>query len=211
MDFPNLQGDEMSEELPEYQIFHILRKGEQKSIGPYSQDELVELLNSGTVKTSDLVYYSKMDDWQPLSQVFDFHQKVTNYGEEGQDPDIVSESFAFVDLRSEPGEEIYYIAVQNFPAVSLTATVKLRSPKSVVLTNWRFCIVKPKLLGETALDEFPLEQIESTDIRIEEGNEDGIFEIISKAGAVAPVDQIPTSQLAKLEEIGASLLSGKHA
>jgi len=200
----------MSEELPEHQIFHVLRKGEQKSIGPYSQDELVEFLNSGQIKTSDLVYYSKLDDWQPLSQVFDLHQGVSNHGEEGQDPVIVSETFAFVDLRSEPGEEIYYIAVQNFPAVSLTATVKLRSPKSLVLTNWRFCIVKPRLLGNTVLEEFPLEQIESTDVQIKEGSKDGTFEIVSKSGVVAPVDQIPVAQLEKLEEIAASLLTGKH-
>ena len=201
----------MSEELPEYQIFRILRKGEQKSIGPYSQDELVELLNSGEIKTSDLVFYSKMEDWAPLSEVFDLHQKVTNYGTEGQDPVIVNETFVFVDLRSEPGEEIFYIAVQDFPAVSLTATVKLRSPKSVVLTNWRFCIVKPKLLGETSLEEFSLEQIKKIDVRTENGSDKGIFEIVSKAGAVAPVDQIPRAQLTKLKEIGGSLLSGKHS
>ncbi len=201
----------MSEELPEYQIFHILRKGEHKSIGPYSQDELVEMLNSGEIKTSDLVFHSKMDDWAPLSEVFDLHQKVTNYGMEGQDPVIVNETFAFVDLRSEPGEEIYYIAVQNIPAVSLTATVKLRSPKSVVLTNWRFCIVKPKLLGETALEEFPLEQIKGTEVRISNGSDNGVFEIVSTVGSVAPVDRIPVAQLAKLEQIGASLLTGKHS
>ena len=67
----------------------------------------------------------------------------------------MAESFALVDTRSEPEEEIYYIAVQHMPALSLTAAVRLTSPKALVLTNHRFCLVSHKLMGNLELKEYP--------------------------------------------------------
>ena len=196
-----------SEELPEHQIFHILKAGDQESIGPFSQKQLLELLKEKEIGHSDLVYYPQLADWTPLSEVFDFHQGVTNYSDDGQDPEVVGHSFAFIDSRSEPNEEVYYIAVQDFPALSLTASVKLRSPRAVVLTSWRFCVIKPKLMGNTDFDEFMLDQIESTEISYDAGAKDGSFTITPRFGDAEEVDQIPVKQLLRLETIAGELLS----
>jgi hypothetical protein len=40
-------------ELPEYQIFHVLRDGDSEPCGPYSQDQLLLLLNANSVSRSD--------------------------------------------------------------------------------------------------------------------------------------------------------------
>jgi len=196
-----------SEELPEHQIFHILKVGDQDSIGPFSQKQLLELLKQKEIGHSDLVYYPELADWTPLSEVFDFHQGVTNFSDDGQDAEIVAESFAFIDSRSEPNEEIYYIAVQNFPALSLTSSVKLRSPKSVVLTSWRFCVIKPKLMGNTEFDEFMLDQIESAEAGYGLGSNHGTFTITPRFGDDEEVDHIPVQQLRRLETIAGELLA----
>lgn len=194
------------EELPEHQIFHLLREGEQESSGPYSQNEIVELLNNGTLKTSDYVFYPALTDWKRLTEVFDLHQQVNTHGNEGQDPDIVAESFAFMDKRSEDGEDIYYIAVQAVRPLRLTASVRLRAPHSVVLTNLRFCVIKPKLVGEPEFNEFRLDELESTLVVLEDGDADGSFKIIPRFGDSEEVDQIPAEQLNRLEEISADLV-----
>ncbi len=196
-----------SEELPEHQIFHVLRAGEPDSMGPFSQNELVKMLNDGQIRHSDLVYYPELSDWTRIDKVFEIHQQLTAFGQEGQDPDVVSEAFSFIDKRSEPDEEIYYIAVQRFPALRLTATVTLRSPKAIVLSSWRFCIVKPKLIGETTFEEFLLDQIESVEVDLNDGGKTGSFAIIPRYGDPAVVDQIPAAQLARLEEIAGEVLA----
>ncbi|MDF1811425.1 MAG: GYF domain-containing protein [Verrucomicrobiales bacterium] len=195
-----------SEELPEHQIFHILRNGEQEPIGPYSQNQLVELLNTKQIKSSDFVYYPELKGWKPMSQVFDFHQQVSNFGDEGQDPHVVTECFNFINSRSEPEEEIYYIAVQELPALSLTAAVRLTSPRSMIITNHRFCILNPKLMGAIDFDEYPLDQIVSGIKKIKTGKSTGIFNIVLKNGDWVEIDKIPLDQLAKLEQLSKELL-----
>ena len=92
----------ISEELPEHQIFHILKQGEQESIGPFSQVQIGQLLNSGQIKASDYVYYPELSGWETLSQVFELHQKLNSFGDEGQEPHIVDQSFALVDSLLNP-------------------------------------------------------------------------------------------------------------
>jgi hypothetical protein len=196
-----------SEELPEYQIFHILKLGEQQPTGPFSQRELLALLNDGEIHVTDLVYYSELRDWMPISEVFEVEKQLTRFGDEGQDPEIVAQTFGFIESRREDNEEIYYIAVQNIPALSLTATVKLRAPRSVVLTSRRFCIVKPKLMSDISFEEFPLDEISNAEIDIDSGADSGAFEIVPRLGERSIVDQIPVAQLARLEQISGELLA----
>ncbi len=198
-----------SHELPEHRVFHILRKGESESIGPYSQKELLKLINENTICSHDWVYYSALKDWTPLSDVFEFHQSLTNFGNEGQDHEMVSAAYNFIEHRSEPDESIYYIAIQRFAATDLTATVRLRLPKAVVLTNTRFCVVFNKLMAETTFEDYPVEQIRSTGITVDPGKSTGIFEIHLRNGNTASVNLIPLAQLAKLEEVSEDLLSNR--
>ena len=174
------------EELPEHQIFHLLKEGGQES--------------------SDYVFYPALTDWKRIIDVFDLHQQVNTHGSEGQDPGIVAESFAFMEKRSVENEEIYYIAVQAIQALSLTASVRLRAPQSIVLTNCRFCIIRPKLKGDPEFHEFPLAELERTHVLLEKDDTDGCFRIIPRFGDDAEVYQIPRSQLHRLEEISADLL-----
>ena len=201
----------VSDELPEHQIFYILRQGEEEPIGPYSQKQLVELLNDDTIKSSDFVYYEELSGWKPLSQVFDLHQEIANFGEEGQDQQVVSDSFAHVTSRSPAtDEEVYYIAVQHVPAMSLTKAVKLSAPKSLALTNYRFCVINPKLMGTIEFDEYPIDQIEGAMKRSRKDEEVGLFNIVLKSGDWIEIDKIPAAQLERLEEIAGHILETKN-
>ena len=193
----------MKEELPEHQIFHVLRRGEEDPMGPFSQNELVELLNRGEVRPTDFVYYPQLVEWTPFAEVFDLHQGLNHIGSEGQDPESVMETFAYMEKRSEQDENIYYIAVQKFASLSLTATIRM--PQSVILTNTRFCVYKPKLMGDPAFEEIPVSAIE----KVEAGYDGdyGIFEIVPRFGDPLGVNQIPVAQLERLEEVAGDLLS----
>ena len=66
-------------------------------------------------------------------------------GEE-QDPDQVQQVYTKVKQILTAGEEIQYIAVQK-PLMNL-------SPDSVILTNKRFIVYKPKLLGQVNFEDY---------------------------------------------------------
>tara|TARA_R110002096_G_scaffold274350_1_gene468144 strand:+ start:1426 stop:2040 length:615 start_codon:yes stop_codon:yes gene_type:complete len=202
---------DLKEELPESLIFHILRKGETEPIGPYSQDQIVELLNSKEINSSDLVYYPELTEWTPLTGVFDLVQEVNTHGSEGQDPKIVAESFSSIEKRLEEDEEVYYIAVQNFPAVSLTTSVRLRAPQSVILTNKRFCIIHPKLIGEAVFEEFLIEEVEKTEVEMEDDEDNGVFKIVPPFGDAGKVDRIPSAQLNLLSVVSTDLIEHSRA
>ena len=186
--------------------FYVLRRGEQTPMGPYSQQRLVELLNSETIHASDYVYYPELSGWKRMSQVFDMQQEIPNLGSEGQDPLIVSESYNFVEKRTEDGEDIYYVAVQHMPAITLTAAVRLTSPKAVVITNHRICVISQKLLGDMDMAEYPLHQIQRVVPRIKSGQQDGVFEIQFTSGDSVEIDKIPFAQLNRMDEITPLLL-----
>ena len=191
----------ISEELPEHQIFHILRQGEQEPIGPYSQIQIVQLLNKGQIQASDFVYYPELSGWELLSKVFEVHQELINFGDEGQEPHIVDQSYTLVESTSQPEERIYYIAVQHFPLRRVTAAVKLTAPKSIVLTDQRICLLAPKLMSDTDLFEYHYEQIESVMKKVPRDEEEGTFIIVLHSGEWVETGKIPRPQLELLERI----------
>lgn len=194
------------EELPEHCPFHILRRGEEVPIGPFSQDQIVELLNESSIKASDYVYYAEMKNWKPLHQVFDLHQKLTNLSDEGQDPHIAEETFKYIDRNLEPEEELYYIAVQHQPALSLTAAVLLSAPKSIAITNQRVCFVKQKVIGEIEMEAYPIAEIREGLKRIKGNEKVGSFNLVLNSGDWVETNKINRAQLDKLDEILGSLI-----
>ncbi len=199
----------ISEELPEHQIFHILRQGEQEPIGPYSQLQIVQLLNEGQIQASDFVYYPELSGWELLSKVFELHQELINFGDEGQEPHIVDQSYTLVESTSQPEERIYYIAVQHFPLRRVTAAVKLTAPKSIVLTDQRICLLAPKLMSDTDLFEYHYEQIESVMKKVPRDEEEGTFIIVLHSGEWVETVKIPRPQLELLERISRDFLKSK--
>ena len=193
------------EELPEYQIFSVLRQGEEEAIGPFSQDQLVELLNDGDINSSDLVYYEGMEDWAPISAVFDLHQAIGNFEDDGQDKELLADAFAQLGAEVGDDEPIYYIAVQDLPALSLTGTVRLTSPKSVAITESRICIVHHRLTGKLEFEFYSFPEVCDATKRIKADEKKGVFSILLNSGERIEVDKIPRAQLEKLEQLSSDL------
>ena len=199
-----------TQELPEHQFFHVLRQGEQEAIGPFSQKQLVELLNEGAIGASDWVYYDALSDWTPLSQVFDIQERVANFEDDGQDPQVVEDAFAFLTGSSLANEQIYYIATQHQPALSLTAAVLLSNPKAIIVTNLRVCIIKQKVIGDSEMSEYPIEQIKEGLMRTKADHKVGQFNLILKSGEWVETNKIPIAQLEKLEELVNAVVNGTY-
>lgn len=200
----------ISEELPEHQIFHILKQGEEEAIGPYSQIQIGQLLNAGQIEASDYVYYPELSGWETLSRVFELHQELSNFGDDGQEPHIVDQSFALVDSLSEPNESIYYIAVQHIPLLKVTAAVKLTGPKSIVLTDHRIYILTPKLIGDTELNQYHHKQIERVIKRLSQDEDEGTFIIALRSGDWIETNKIPRRQLERLDQIAREFLEHQN-
>ncbi len=199
-------------ELPEYQIFSILRQGETEPIGPYSQNEIVELLREGDVGKDDLVYYPELSEWTPLSEVFEVHENIVNFEDHGQDPEYVEQAFNYISQNSEEGESVYYIAVQNYPAVSLTTAVRLKAPQSLVLTDRRFCYVKPKLIGDIIeFEAYSLDEIVAVASKIKSTDaSEGVFCVVLSSGEQIETDKIPVAQLGYLKNLTESRINAKR-
>ena len=196
-----------STELPEYQIFSILRQGEQEPIGPYSQNELVELLKTEQIRSSDLVYYSDLTEWKPLSEVFDLHENIVNFEDHGQDRQLVNDAFEHISGLYGSDEPIYYIAVQDYPAVSLTTAVRLTAPQSLALTEKRFCVITPKLIGDIEFEEYLLDQVAGVSVKLKTADDThGAFRIVLHSGERIEVDKLPVAQLNRLRHLAEPLV-----
>jgi len=100
-------------ELPEYQIFHVLRDGASEPWGPYSQDQLVQLLNENSVSRSDYVFYPGLGDWKRIHEVFDFHDQLANFESEGHDPALLNLAFEELSQLCGEQEDLYDIVIQE--------------------------------------------------------------------------------------------------
>ncbi len=188
-------------ELPEYQIFSVLRQGQEEAIGPYSQDQLVELLNEGEISSSDFVFYEGLDGWKPISEVFDLHETIANFQDDGQDQQLVSEAFGQLSNGLAPEEDIFYIAVQDLPAIPLTGRVRLTSPLSVAITNQRICIIHHKIGGKLEFENYRYDDVCDAAKRIKYDDKKGTFSILLHSGERVNVEKIPAAQLDRLESL----------
>ena len=192
-------------ELPEYQIFSILRKGEEEPIGPYSQNEIIELLNGGYVDKHDLVYYESLGEWRSLGDVFNIHEAIANFEDDGQDAKVVANVFMEVSQIVEEDENIYYIAVQEKPALRLT------SPDAIVITDLRLCHVHHKLTGKRDIDIYFWEDVHNTVAKTSANESTGTFSLLLNTSERIEVQRIPKDQLQRISQLSRELRATEEA
>jgi hypothetical protein len=100
-------------ELPEYQVFHVFRDGESEPWGPYSQEQLVHLLNENSLSRTDFVFYPGLPEWRRIHEVFEFHDHIANFESEGHDPGILNLAFEQLSRLAGENEEFYDIVIQE--------------------------------------------------------------------------------------------------
>jgi len=192
-------------ELPEYQIFTILRDGEEEPIGPYSQNEIVELLNQGEVTKNDLVFYDALGEWKKIKEVFNIHEGIANFHDDGQDQAVVATVFMEVTKILQEGENIYYIAVQDKPGLRIT------SPDAVVVTDYRLLYVHHKLTGKRDIDIYTWSDVQNSVAKMSAAESTGTFSLLLNSSERIEFSRIPKAQLQRLAQLSRELRSTEQA
>jgi hypothetical protein len=104
---------------------------------------------------------------------------------EEQDPAIVAQVHTRVQQILTSGEEIQYIAVQKKPVMNL-------APDCAVLTNRRFIIYRPKLLGRVTFDDYIWRDLR--DVKLEEGLVGATLCFHTLGGQKVSLDYLPKAQ-----------------
>ena len=118
---------------------------------------------------------------------------ITEFCIDGQDPTIVAKMVDKVRDICTPGEEILYVAVQSKPIANF-------SPDCVVISNKRFIIYRPKLLGRVSFYDCLWK--ESHNVHLKENILGAEISFESKSGDVEKIDYLPKPQARKVYRIG---------
>jgi hypothetical protein len=113
---------------------------------------------------------------------------ISRFLSDEQDPGAAAQVFEKVSQLLTAGEEIAYIAVEK-PLVSLT-------PDSVVLTNKRFIIYRPKIFGRVEFEDYIWRDLHSAELV--EGVINSRFMVQTTAGLTITVENLPKVQARKI-------------
>lgn len=192
-------ADLSSTELPEYQIFSILRSGEEEPLGPFSQVEVLRLINSGEVSKYDLVYYEGMGEWRPIREVFEFDEAIANFEDDGQDQHVVAEIFVEMNKLISEDENIYYIAVQDRHGI------RLKGPDAVVVTDFRLVIFRQKMMGSREAEMYYWDDIHNTGTKMNTTEGVGTFSLLLNSKERIEVNRLPRQQVQRLSQLAREL------
>ncbi len=124
-----------------------------------------------------------------LSAAPQFDSILNKFVNEEQDPAIVEQVHSKVSQILTDGEDIHYIAVQKKLVMNV-------SPDCVVLTNKRFIIYKPKLLGRVEFEDYIWRDLQNAHVK--EGMRSATLTMETLGGRQFAVDNLPKAQARKL-------------
>lgn len=173
--------------------FSILRRGERDPEGPYSEHDLLALLNDRKISVHDMVYYEGIGEWKPIHEVFEVQEQISHFVDDGQDTEKVGIAFREVSNVIGETEDIYYIAVQA--KVGLLSKTK----QCVVITDKHIFILNEKRVGYE-LEAHPWKSVMNTLMR-DEGKGLGTFSLLLGADNRYDVNHIPLKQVQRLFQL----------
>jgi hypothetical protein len=173
--------------------FYIGRDGQQ--YGPYSQSQILEMLQLGQVGKKDLVYYEGLGNWMPLDTVFEVEEQLHHLMDEGQEHEVVAEVYRHVDPLLSSGEKMFYIAHQK---------KKLMRPRpgAAVATDRRVIFFSHTLTG-TSIEDCAWGQIDQCQLK--EGLLGTNFCVVDKQRHLMEVEDIPREQAMRLHQIASEM------
>lgn len=181
-------------------LFSILKRGERDPLGPYSEEDLLALLNAEQVSIHDYVYYDGIGEWKPIHEVFEVQEQITHFVDDGQDTQRVGIAFREVSNVVGKGESIYYIAVQA--KVGLLSKTK----QCVILTDRHLFIMTENRKGYE-LEAHPWKAVTNTLMR-DEGKGLGTFSILLGGERRSDIAHIPLKQVHRLFQLSQEMKDG---
>jgi hypothetical protein len=185
-----------SEEPTETQ-FSVMRRGEETALGPYTINEIFDLLKDDQLARNDYVYYEGMADWAPIEEVFEIQEQLSHFVDDGQDREKVAEIFQGVSPMLAAGEDIYYIAVQEKTGL-LT-----KQKAALAVTNKRLFILHEKRSG-LELETHRWDAITNTLMK-DEGHGLATFSILLHREKRLDTPHLPMAQVKRMFQLAQEL------
>lgn len=189
----NAASGESSDEIQ----FSVMRRNEETAFGPYTIEQIYELLKDGRLSREDFVYYEGMEDWQPIDEVFDIQEQISHFVDDGQDREKVAHIFQEVSPMLAQGEDIYYISVQEKTGL-LT-----KHKAAIAVTNKRLFILHEKRSG-LELETHRWDGVTNTLMK-DEGNGIATFSILLHREKRLDIPHLPMTQVKRLFKLAQEL------
>jgi ribosomal protein S19 len=188
----------------------LIYKNDQQE-GPYDLDTIREGLSIGRFTPEDFAFQEGCTDWVPLRSLLPsilqplaipthaisnkIEKKIEQIdstlagllGDE-QDPGVVEKVSKKAKELLTKGEQIEYIGVQKKPLITI-------APDAILLTNKRFMIVRPKMLGMTFEDHV---WREVSNIHMSEQMLTATISCVIVGGKKLEIDSIPKRQARRI-------------
>lgn len=193
-----LASDQTNESSPTTS-FSILRCGATEPGGPYSTEQILQMLKEGAVSKKDLVYYEGMPDWRPIEEVFEIQETISHLIDDGQNPEEVTIAFREVSNVINDDEEIYYIAIQA------RAGILTKTKQCLVITDQHLYHLTEKGAGYE-LEAHPWPTVSNTKMQ-DNQKELGIFSFVLNEERRVDVPNIPMAQIQRLFELSCEMKS----
>ena len=177
--------------------FSILRQGATEAGGPYTEDQILLMLQEDQISKKDYVFFEGMRDWRRLEDVFEIHEKINHIVDDGQDKYKLGEAFREVSNVLTTGEEIYYIAIQQ------KAGVLTKTRQCVIITNKHLYHLTEKRVGYE-LEAHNWDGISNTKMH-DDKKEVGTFSYLIGNERRVDVANIPMTQVKRLFELSRDL------
>ena len=189
--------DEAAGEAVEEIQFSVMRRGEEEATGPYTQEDILQLLNSGDFAKEDFVYYEGLEDWTPIEDVFEVQEQISHFVDDGQDRDKVAECFREVSKVLAANEDIYYIAVQE------KAGLLSKAKTCVIMTNKRLFLLHDRR-GGNELESYRWDSVTNTLMK-DEGHGLATFSILLNREKRLDIPHLPNAQVKRLFQLAQEL------
>lgn len=181
-------------------LFSILKRGERDPRGPYTEEDLLALLNADEIGINDFVYYDGIGEWKPLHEVFEIQEQITHFVDDGQDTQRVGIAFREVSNIVGQGESIYYIAVQA------KAGLLSKTKQCVILTDRHLFLMTENRKGYE-LEAHPWKAVTNTLMR-DEGKGLGTFSLLLGGERRTDIAHIPLKQVHRLFQLSQEMKEG---
>ncbi len=180
-----------------------------EQMGPYDSKHIDGLIKIGSITLEDLAWAEGQAEWVPLKVLLkknddsnDISSKINDKVEkidatlscllgDEQDASTVSKIVTKAKGLLTSGEDFLYVAIQKKPIITI-------SPDSILLTNKRFMIVRPKLLSMTFSD---YQWREVSDVHLSEQILTSTISCKVTNGESILIDSIPKKQAKRIYTI----------
>lgn len=173
--------------------FFVLKRGSKEPKGPFSDEDLVIMMNEGELSISDFVFYEGLGEWKPIGEVFEVEEQISHFVDDGQDTEKVVLAFREVSNVVENTESVYYIAVQA------RAGLLSKTKQCVIITEKHVFIMHEKRVG-FELEAYLWKDVTNTLMR-DDGKGLGTYSILLGAEKRLDVINLPLKQVQRLFQL----------